>query len=67
MRALIERIEEREGTLRAWAAFDADMALAQARAPTRAPCRARCAGVPFAVKDVLNTFDYPTQNGLADL
>ena len=63
VRALIERIEEREGTVRAWASFDPDKALAQARACDEGAIKGPLRGVPFAVKDVLNTFDYPTQMG----
>ena len=63
VRALIERIEEREGSVRAWASFDADRALAQARACDEGDVKGPLRGVPFAVKDVLNTFDYPTQMG----
>lgn len=63
VRALIERIEEREGVVRAWAAFDPDLALAQARACDEGPANGPLRGVPIGVKDVLNTFDYPTQMG----
>ncbi len=63
VRALIERIEAREGVVRAWAAFDADHALAQARACDEGKTSGPLRGVPVAVKDVLNTFDYPTQMG----
>ncbi len=63
VRALIERIEAREGAVRAWAAFDPDHALAQARACDEGATRGPLRGVPVAVKDVLNTFDYPTQMG----
>ncbi len=63
VRALIDRIEAREGVVRAWAALNADHALAQARACDEGETRGPLRGVPVAVKDVLNTFDYPTQMG----
>lgn len=63
VRALIERIEERDGVVRAWAAFDPDHALAQARACDEGRVSGPLRGVPVGVKDVLNTFDYPTQMG----
>ncbi|MFN3889214.1 MAG: amidase [Beijerinckiaceae bacterium] len=63
VRALIERIEERDGTVRAGAAFDPDHALAQARACDDGRAAGPLRGVPVGVKDVLNTFDYPTQMG----
>ncbi|MBX9757256.1 MAG: amidase [Beijerinckiaceae bacterium] len=63
VRALIERIEAREGQVRAWASFDADKALAQARACDEGAVSGPLRGVPIGVKDVLNTFDYPTQMG----
>ena len=63
VRALIERTEARDGAVRAWAAFDADHALAQARACDEGATSGPMRGVPVAVKDVLNTFDYPTQMG----
>ncbi|MDP2356381.1 MAG: amidase [Beijerinckiaceae bacterium] len=63
VRALIERIEAREGVVRAWASFDADHALAQAHTCDEGKASGPLRGVPVAVKDVLNTFDYPTQMG----
>lgn len=63
VRALIERMEMRDGALRAWAAFDPDLALAQARAADDGATKGPLRGVPIGVKDVLNTFDYPTQMG----
>ena len=63
VRALIERIEERDGIVRAWASFDPDLALGQARACDEGKVRGPLRGAPIGVKDVLNTCDYPTQMG----
>ncbi len=62
-RACLARIEEREDTVKAWAALDADGAIAQARACDSGPRRGPLHGVPVAVKDVLHTQEFPTQMG----
>lgn len=62
-RACLDRIEEREKTVRAWAFLDPDRALAQARALDRGPSRGPLHGVPVGVKDVIDTVDMPTQMG----
>jgi Asp-tRNA(Asn)/Glu-tRNA(Gln) amidotransferase A subunit family amidase len=65
--ACLERIAAREPAVRAWAFLDAELALGQARA-----CDAEMKsgyplgalhGVPVAVKDVIDTWDMPTQMG----
>ncbi|HEX2825033.1 MAG TPA: amidase [Burkholderiales bacterium] len=61
VRACIERIREREPLIRAFAWFDAEAALVQARAIDKAGHRGALAGVPVAFKDVIDTFDMPTQ------
>jgi len=58
--ACLERIAAREGELHAWAFVDRDQVLAQARALDRMPRRGRLHGVPFGVKDVIDTADLPT-------
>jgi amidase len=62
-RACLARIEEREKITRAWTNFDAGKALAQARALDRSPSKGALRGVPVGVKDVLDTFDLPTEMG----
>src|SRR3954466_2810878 len=57
----LERIAERDETVRAWAFLDRAQALAQARALDRAPRRSKLHGVPFGIKDVLDTADLPTE------
>ncbi|MFN2646090.1 MAG: amidase [Burkholderiales bacterium] len=59
--ACLERIAERDETVRAWAFVERNAALAQARALDRAPRRSRLHGVPFAIKDIIDTADFPTE------
>lgn len=63
VRDCLDRIEEREGEIRAWVALDPDFALAQARQRDNEPPRGPLHGIPVAVKDVLDTCDLPTQMG----
>ena len=61
----IARYDSREKEVRAFAAFDAERALGEARArdrerELRGP-RSALHGLPFAVKDVIDTVDLPTQ------
>jgi Asp-tRNA(Asn)/Glu-tRNA(Gln) amidotransferase A subunit family amidase len=62
-RACIECIERREPVVRAWSAFSAESLLAQARALDRMPRRSALQGVPIAIKDILDTHDFPTGYG----
>jgi amidase len=59
----LDRIAQREPAVKAWSAIDADIALAQARACDRAEKRGPLHGVPVGVKDVIDTYDLPTQMG----
>ncbi len=60
--ACLERIEARDGEVRAWAHLDPEAALAQARA-----CASAAAGplhgVPVGIKDIMDTADMPTEYG----
>ena len=57
-------IVERDAEVRAWTHYDAELALRQARELDRAPGpRGPLHGIPVAVKDVLDTADFPTQYG----
>ena len=62
-RACLERIEEREPEVEAWMHLDPDYSLAQARERDRAPSRGPLHGLPFAVKDIMDTADMPTGYG----
>ena len=63
VRSCIERIHEREGTVRAWEHFDPHHALAQARRRDRGASKGLLHGLPVGVKDVLDTVDMPTSYG----
>jgi Asp-tRNA(Asn)/Glu-tRNA(Gln) amidotransferase A subunit family amidase len=49
--------------LEAWAWLDPEQAIVQARAIDRAGRPGRLRGVPVGVKDVIDTYDMPTQHG----
>jgi len=64
----IAQVERAESDVHAWVAFDPERLHARAEAIERAtsvspetPLR----GIPFAVKDIFNTSDFPTQMGSA--
>jgi Asp-tRNA(Asn)/Glu-tRNA(Gln) amidotransferase A subunit family amidase len=61
--ACLARIEEREGVLHAWAFIDPELALQQARACDQAEPQGPLHGVPLGVKDIIDTYDMPTQMG----
>lgn len=61
--ACLERIRSRDADVYAWVALDPDLALRTARARDKAPRLGPLHGVPFAVKDVLDTADFPTEMG----
>jgi amidase len=65
VRACLDRIAERESKVRAWAHLDPDAALAAARAFDQRGGRGPLAGVPFGVKDIIDTHDLPTEWGTA--
>jgi Asp-tRNA(Asn)/Glu-tRNA(Gln) amidotransferase A subunit family amidase len=62
-RDCLARIDARESVVRAWSYLDADAVLRQAKALDRAPNRGPLHGVPVGVKDVIETFDMPTEMG----
>jgi len=59
----IERIAAREDNVRAWKYFDADSARSQAKALDRGPRRGVLHGLPFGVKDIIDTATMPTGYG----
>ena len=63
VRACLERIAERDATVRAWAHLDPEAALAQARAADASDRRSPLHGVPVGVKDIIDTRDLPTEFG----
>ena len=62
-RACLDRIDEREATVRAWAHVDADTVLAQARQLDSGQVRGPLHGLPIAAKDLIDTADMPTGYG----
>jgi Asp-tRNA(Asn)/Glu-tRNA(Gln) amidotransferase A subunit family amidase len=63
--ACLERIAEREETVRAWAHLDAGAALAEARERDAEAPRGPLHGVPVGVKDIVDTAGMPTERGSA--
>ena len=63
VRACLDRIAAREREVHAWAHLDPEAALAAARAFDKSGKRGPLAGVPFGVKDIIDTFDMPTEWG----
>jgi len=62
-RACLDRIAEREGSVKAWAFHDPELALDQARDRDRAKVKGALHGLPIGVKDIFDTFDMPTDMG----
>jgi Asp-tRNA(Asn)/Glu-tRNA(Gln) amidotransferase A subunit family amidase len=62
-RDCLERIALREPEVHAFAHLDPEHVLAQARALDRGPVRGPLHGLPLGVKDVIDTFDAPTEYG----
>ncbi len=58
----LDRIEAR-ASVKAWTYLDPDHALEQARSADRAGRPGLLAGLPVGVKDVIDTYDMPTQHG----
>ena len=63
VRAFLERIAAREAEVMAWEYLDADQVIAKARAMDAAGVSGALAGVPFGIKDIIDTCDMPTQMG----
>jgi Asp-tRNA(Asn)/Glu-tRNA(Gln) amidotransferase A subunit family amidase len=66
-RACLDRIAAAEGEIKAFAHLDRDHALAQARAIDERRAQGQpigpLHGVPVAIKDIIDTTDYPTELG----
>lgn len=63
VRACLDRIAAREDEVRAWQHLDGDYAIAEARKADESEPRSPLHGVPFGVKDVIDTGDLPTECG----
>src|SRR5258708_7924915 len=62
-RACLDCMEGGEAEGAAWTNLDPARALAAARAFDRNPASGPLAGVPFGLKDIIDTQDYPTEWG----
>ncbi|HEX9275387.1 MAG TPA: amidase [Casimicrobiaceae bacterium] len=62
-RACLDRIAERDPAVRAFAYLDPERALAEAQLRDRAGTKGPLHGLPFGVKDIIDTHDMPTQYG----
>jgi amidase len=62
-RACLERVAARERVVHAWAHIDPDAIITEARRLDAASTRGPLHGVPVGVKDVIDTYDIPTQMG----
>lgn len=60
VRSCLERIAERDADVRAWTYVDPAQAIAQARELDKRPIMGPLHGLPFGVKDVIDTADMPT-------
>ena len=63
VRACLERIEAREPEVQAWAHLDRTAVIAAAKELDRGAIRGPLHGLPVGVKDVIDTFDLPTEYG----
>ena len=61
--AALARIAETESSVHAWHHLDAAQAVERAQAIDDAGPQGALAGVPVAVKDIIDTADQPTENG----
>ena len=59
VQACLDRIEERDGLIGAWEYLDAGAALAQARAADAVSPLGPMHGVPYGVKDIIDSADMP--------
>jgi amidase len=62
-RACLERIAEREHEVQAWQYLDPDQVIREAQALDRSGRRGPLFGVPYGVKDIIDTVDMPTGYG----
>jgi Asp-tRNA(Asn)/Glu-tRNA(Gln) amidotransferase A subunit family amidase len=62
-RACLEHIAAREPEVQAWQYLNPDQVIAQARALDKGGNRGPLHGVPFGIKDIIDTCDMPTEYG----
>ena len=61
--AHLERIKAREPAVEAWAHLAPQQALAEARQRDQSPKQGPLHGIPFGVKDIIDSHDLPTEHG----
>jgi amidase len=62
-RACLDQIAARDSQVQAWQYVNPDQAIVEARARDRGNKRGALTGVPFTVKDIIDTSDMPTEYG----
>ncbi len=62
-RACLERIAERDAQVQAWQYVNPEQAIKEAQTRDRAGANGSLIGVPFNVKDIIDTSDMPTEYG----
>jgi Asp-tRNA(Asn)/Glu-tRNA(Gln) amidotransferase A subunit family amidase len=62
-RACLERVAARETEVQAWQYINPEQAIAEARTRDRSDRKGALIGVPFSVKDIIDTADMPTEYG----
>ncbi len=62
-RSCLERVDARDAAVSAWVHLDPEQVVAAARAADKAGNPGPLAGVPVAVKDIIDTADMPTRHG----
>ncbi|MBM3359015.1 MAG: amidase [Betaproteobacteria bacterium] len=62
-RACLDRVAARERDVQAWQYVNPDQAIADAKARDRSDRKGALIGVPFSVKDIIDTADMPTEYG----
>src|SRR5665213_1741465 len=60
VRACLSRIEARDPVVRAWITIDAELALRHARELDKCEPRRALHGLPWGVKDIIDTAELPT-------
>jgi Asp-tRNA(Asn)/Glu-tRNA(Gln) amidotransferase A subunit family amidase len=63
MRACLDRVMERDKDVRAWAHIDPEKAIERAFKADETGNKGPLAGIPIAVKDIIDTADMPTCHG----
>jgi Asp-tRNA(Asn)/Glu-tRNA(Gln) amidotransferase A subunit family amidase len=63
LRACLDRIAEREADIGAWTHVARESALAQSVAADARPGLGALYGIPIAIKDIIDTYDMPTEHG----